>query len=299
MEPKRALITGLNGFTGYYVARELERAGYEVFGADSIPNDLPNCHHVDLLDKPGLAKLIREVRPTAVIHLAAIAFVGHGSANDFYQVNLIGTRNLLEALAAEAPGLECAVLASSANIYGNATEGCLDEETPPNPANDYAVSKLAMEYMARLWLDRLPIVIVRPFNYTGIGQSKDFLIPKIVDHFRRRAPVIELGNLDVWRDFSDVRTLAAVYRALIETRPVGEAVNVCSGKAHSLREVVAMMENLSSHQIEIQVNPAFVRANEVKTLSGNSAKLTRLIGEPTRYALEDTLKWMLEAGPIK
>lgn len=296
MKQKRALITGLNGFTGFYVTGELERAGYEVFGADAMANPLPNCYQVDLLDKPGLAKLIREVRPSVVIHLAAIAFVGHGSANDFYQVNLIGTRNLLEVLAAEAADLECVVLASSANIYGNATEGCLDEETPANPANDYAVSKLAMEYMARLWMDRLPIVMVRPFNYTGVGQSKDFLIPKIVDHFARRAPVIELGNLDVWRDFSDVRTLAAVYRALLETRPVGQVVNVCSGKAYSLREVLEIMERLSSHTMEIRVNPAFVRANEVKTLSGSSAKLTRLIGEPTRYSLEDTLAWMLEAA---
>src|SRR3546814_16114023 len=84
----------------------------------------------------------------------------------------------LEALAAEAHAVECILLASSANVYGNAAEGVLDESTPLRPANDYAVSKAAMEYMARLWFDKLPIVIARPFNYTGIGQSDAFLLPK-------------------------------------------------------------------------------------------------------------------------
>ena len=161
IKPKRALITGINGFTGQYVADELQRAGYDVYGVGAISSDLPRYFHIDLLDKVGLANIVREVQPTVVIHLAAIAFVAHGSANDFYQVNVIGTRNLLESLVLNARCLESVLLASSANIYGNSTEGVLAESTPSNPVNDYAVSKLAMEYMAKLWLDKLPLFFVR------------------------------------------------------------------------------------------------------------------------------------------
>jgi nucleoside-diphosphate-sugar epimerase len=189
----------------------------------------------------------------------------------------------------------CVLLASSANIYGNTTEGMLDETTALNPANDYAVSKLAMEYMARLWMDKLPIVIARPFNYTGVGQSPAFLLPKIVEHFRRRADVIELGNLDVWRDFSDVRAVAQVYRHLLQVRPVGVTVNVCSGQTHSLREVLGMAQRISGHSLQVRVNPTFVRVNEVKTLCGSPERLRGLIGDWRGPALEETLRWMLES----
>ena len=89
----------------------------------------------------------------------------------------------------------CTIIASSANIYGNTTAGAISEKVPPNPANDYAVSKLAMEYLVRTYMNRLGIVITRPFNYTGVGQNSRFLIPKIVAHFVERRPQIELGNL--------------------------------------------------------------------------------------------------------
>ena len=293
---KRALITGIKGFTGLYVAAELEQHGWEVWGIGSHDEaDDARYRRVDLADAAGLRAVIAEVQPDAVVHLAAIAFVGHGDADAFYTVNLIGTRNLLSALAAFGKTPECVLFASSANVYGNATEGVLGETTPPNPANDYAVSKLAMEYMARLWMDKLPIVIARPFNYTGVGQTESFLLPKIVGHFRRRAEVIELGNLDVWRDFSDVRAVAQAYRSLLEICPAGETVNVCSGKAHSLREVVAMAEGICGRSIQVQVNPAFVRANEVKTLCGDSTKLRTIIGGWATPPLEDTVRWMLEA----
>lgn len=291
---KRALITGIKGFTGWYVAAELERHGWEVYGIGSHEEvGDTRYQRVDLLDPTGLRTVIAEVQPDAVVHLAAIAFVGHGDADAFYTVNLIGTRNLLAVLAACDKAPECVLLASSANVYGNVTEGVLGEAAPPNPANDYAVSKLAMEYMARLWMDKLPIVIARPFNYTGVGQSESFLLPKIVGHFRRGEDVIELGNLDVWRDFSDVRAVAEAYRRLLETSPAGATVNVCSGQTHSLREVISMAEEICGRPIRVQVNPAFVRANEVKSLCGDASRLRSIIGDWTTPPLPETLRWML------
>ena len=140
----------------------------------------------------------------------------------------------------------------------------------------------------------MPIVITRPFNYTGVGQAESFLLPKIVDHFRRGAEVIELGNVDVWRDFSDVRAVAQAYRRLLEACPAGSTVNVCSGKSYSLREVIATAERISGRSIEVLSNPAFVRANEVKTLCGDASKLRAIIGDWASPPLEVTLRWMLE-----
>jgi nucleoside-diphosphate-sugar epimerase len=293
---RRVLITGIEGFTGRYLKGELEAYGWRVFGlgADKGTSDA-DYRRLDLADTQGMRAWIAEVQPDAVVHLAAIAFVGHGDAEAFYRVNLVGTRNLLAALADVAPSVGRVLLASSANIYGNAKDGALDEMSVPNPSNDYAVSKLAMEYLARLWFDRLPIVIVRPFNYTGVGQSESFLIPKIVAHFRRRAEGIELGNLDVWRDFSDVRALVEAYRRLLDAGPSGMVVNVCSGRTHSLREVLGMAEAITGYHMPVRVNPAFVRANEVRTLRGDPTRLRGLIGAWDNPPFDETLQWMLNA----
>ena len=285
---RRVLVTGLRGFTGRHLQPALEQRGWQVLGLQA-----------DLNDSAALADAVAQSKPHAVIHLAAIAFVGHGDAEAFYRTNLLGTRNLLAALAQQSEPPTRVILASSANIYGNQAAGTLDETTPPQPANDYAVSKLAMEYMARLWAEQLPITIVRPFNYTGAGQSEQFLLPKIVAHYQRRAATMELGNLDVWRDFSDVRAVADAYCALLDAPDAaGATVNICSGQSHSLREVIAMVEQLSGHTLQVQVNPAFVRANEVKTLQGDPTRLRALIGTDWRSPpLQDTLRWMLQAQP--
>jgi nucleoside-diphosphate-sugar epimerase len=294
---KRALITGMAGFTGRYVEAELAEAGFEVHGISERPPVHARFHQADLGNRDALHKVVAAVRPNVVIHLAGIAFVGNANPEAFYSVNTVGTRNLLEALAREAPNVECVLLASSANIYGNATEGMLDETTTPNPANDYAVSKLAMEYMARLWMDKLPIVIARPFNYTGVGQSEAFLLPKIVSHFQRRAPVIELGNCDVYRDFSDVRAVANAYRRLVVLKPANKIFNVSSGISHSLRDVVAQMGEIAGYDIEIKVNPAFVRANEVRSLLGSAQALREAIGEWRSPPIHETLHWMYDTLP--
>ncbi len=291
---KRALITGIHGFTGRYMAAELKAQGCEVIGIGRQPSEEAGYYQVDLADTAALQKLLAEIQPDIVVHLAAVAFVGHGVADAFYQVNLIGTRNLLEAIDACGKTPDCVLIASSANVYGNTSEGLLNESTAPSPANDYAVSKIAMEYMASLWHTRLPIVIARPFNYTGVGQDENFLLPKIVSHFLRKADRIELGNLDVWRDFSDVRAVVSAYRGLLEVQTIGQTINVSSGVTHSLREVIDMCSEITGHQIITEVNPAFVRENEVKTLCGDNSRLRGLVPNWQTPPLKETLRWMLE-----
>ncbi|MGH8164244.1 MAG: NAD-dependent epimerase/dehydratase family protein, partial [Rhodanobacteraceae bacterium] len=292
----RALLTGRNGFTGRYVAHELEAAGYEVIGlAHDEDTGGGDMLRANLLDRVATRVAIEAARADVVIHLAAISFVAHGDADEIYRVNIVGTRNLLEALATVDYAPKLVVLASSANIYGNARVEPITEDTPPAPANDYAVSKLAMEYMARLWADRLPIVITRPFNYTGVGQSGQFLLPKIVAHFRRGMREIELGNTRVWRDFSDVRDVARAYTAIVAAAPIGQTLNLCSGVAHSLAEVLDMMAAIAGYHIEVRVNPAFVRANEVLRLTGSNARLRTVMGVVSSIPLRETLQWMYAA----
>lgn len=293
-----ALVTGINGFTGRHLVPELQRAGFAVAGIaqESSASGEIKMTKCDLTDRQSTIEAISELCPDVVIHLAGIAFAAHDDVEMLYRTNVVGTRNLLEALAGCRRLPQAVLLASSANIYGNAAITPITETIRPAPANDYAVSKLAMEYMAKLWLDKLPIVIARPFNYTGRGQSLQFLLPKIVDHFRRRAPTIELGNLDVVRDFSDVRTVVRNYRMLIESAARGDVYNVCSGVGTSLQEVIAMMRNLSGHDLEVIVSPAFVRKNEIHQLIGSHAKLDIAIGQYDEIPIRQTLRWMYESN---
>ncbi len=294
--PLRVLITGLQGFTGRHMAAELESCGYEVWGIGNANPTEPRTLEADLTDPASLSRAIQVIQPEYVVHLAGVAFVGHGQPKAFYDINLVGTRNLLEALEPFAAALKCVLLASSANVYGNLQGGLLSENNPTNPANDYAVSKLAMEFMARLWLPKVPVVIARPFNYTGVGQSDSFLIPKIVSHFVRHQQTIELGNMDVWREFNDVRDVVHAYRKLLEAAPVGQTVNVCSSNLVSLRDALALATEMTGHPINVRINPVFVRANEVLTLGGDTSLLKQFVPDWQPRPLRETLAWMLEAA---
>jgi nucleoside-diphosphate-sugar epimerase len=287
---RRALITGVHGFTGAYVRDELRNAGCEVIGT-SIGVAAADERAVDITSPEECRKVIEELRPAYIVHLAAISFVAHDDALEMYRVNVLGTLNLLQACADVGHRPDKILVASSANVYGNAG-GLIDEGVVPAPVNHYAASKLAMESLVRTWFDRLPIVITRPFNYTGRGQSDRFLVPKIVSHFVQKRPVIELGNLDVARDFSDVRTVAQAYRHLLEADAAGEIVNVCGETPYTLQQILQMAQTASGHQLEVRVNPAFVRANEVKMLVGSAAKLRQLVPHLEPVPFPVTIEWM-------
>lgn len=296
----RMLITGVAGFTGRYLAPKLAAAGYEVHGTIHGEDEptiagVSKLHQLDIGDAEAVRELVAELAPEKIVHLAAIAFVAHSNVGEMYRANVLGARNLLDALASLSTPPDAVLLASSANVYGNAREGMLDETVPPAPANDYGVTKAAAEMIAAIYADRLPLIVVRPFNYTGCGQSEQFLIPKIVSHARRGAAEIELGNLDVARDFSDVRGVVDAYARLLETsEAVGGTFNICSGRATALSEVLKLVSEISGHEPTVRVNPHFVRSDEVKSLCGSALKVERVIGPLAMPPLEETLRWMLE-----
>ena len=291
---KTILITGANGFTGHYVADVFATQGYHVVrhGFHSSEDTDVTC---DLTDKAAVCRMTGKIRPDGVIHLAALSFVGHEEPSGFYRVNVIGTMNVLEALAEAQITPDKIVVASSANVYGNPEIEVIDESTPPNPVNHYAASKLAMEFMVKTWFSRMPILITRPFNYTGEGQNERFLAPKIVKHFRERKSRIELGNLDVARDFSDVQDIARSYFLLYESACHSEIVNLCSGRVYTLQGIIDYMARIAGYQIEVKVNPAFVRENEIKILRGSNEKLEGLTGYRPETELFDTLNSMYNA----
>ena len=277
----RVAVTGADGFTGRYVLNALAARNVESVALVA-----------DLTNPDAVAQEIAHNCFDGLIHLAAIAFVATDDWRQVYGVNQLGTFNLLEAVARHRPGVRC-ILASSAQIYGPQAEGLITESATPNPANPYAISKYAMELGTKRWRDILSITLVRPFNYTGVGQEDQYLIPKIVRHFKLRQPTIELGNLDVARDFGDVRAAAAAYVALALDSSADVTVNLCSGQVTRLNDVIRMAEDLTGHHIEIAVNPAFVRSDDVKILGGDVSRLRQLLPSWRPISLPQTLHWML------
>jgi GDP-6-deoxy-D-talose 4-dehydrogenase len=279
----RILLTGADGFTGRHFQSKAYSLGHEVISLQA-----------DLTDADAVFSEVQTALPSHVLHLAAISAVTHADEDAFYRVNLFGTQNLLKALCALPVAPTKVLLASSANIYGNALVSPISEECCPEPVNHYAISKLAMELMSASFAQQLPIVIGRPFNYTGVWHDNRFVVPKIVEHFQKRASEIELGNLNVLREYNDVRMICQAYLGLLELGQPGEAYNIASGRAVSLRTIISALEGITQHEITVNVNPAFVRANEIATLSGSPKKIEALLGPLSHPSLEDTLRWMLE-----
>jgi GDP-6-deoxy-D-talose 4-dehydrogenase len=280
----RMLVTGADGFTGVHFVRQAREVGYDIFALSA-----------NLTDPQAVQAQVASVAPDMVVHLAAISFVGHDKPSAFYDVNVIGTLNLLDALLKLPKIPKRVLLASSANVYGNCMMSPISETQTPAPLNHYAASKLAMEHLAMTYADRLPLFFVRPFNYTGPGQVESFVVPKIVSHFKRRAATIELGNLAVEREYNDVRMVTDAYLKLLSQATVGEIYNICSGKTYTLHQVIDALVEMTGHQLNIVVNPAFVRLNELHRLCGDVSKLHETIGTHDAITLQNTLRWMLEA----
>lgn len=282
----KILVTGADGFTGKHFCSYSKKLGNSIYELKS-----------NLLDSHSLENEIKSINPDAVVHLAAISFVGEANKLSFYDVNVMGTVNLLEAIKKNSRKPKI-ILASSANIYGNSDVKSIDESVKPHPINHYAMSKLSMEYMSHTYMKDLNIVITRPFNYTGLGQNINFIIPKLVNHFKDKKSDILLGNIDVKREFNDISLVCKYYLGLIYYGVPSETYNVCSGNIYSLKEIIANLENLTNHHINIKIGDNFIRDNELKILKGNPKKIKNLMKENS-YFLDDisidmTLMKMLE-----
>lgn len=290
---KRILITGIDSFTGNHLSLHLQNKMYDVYGT-SLFNERDKTYKCDITDKEVVRSVLKKVNPDVIIHLSGISFSAHGNNEDFYKVNTIGTTNILDALIELDMTPSKVILASSATIYGNQGLEVLDESLCPMPANHYGASKYAMECMAKNYFNKLNIIITRPFNYTGVNQEEHFLIPKIIKHFKEAKKVIELGNLDVSREFNNVNFVCEVYEKLLCCDKNSEVVNICSNRGIKLLDVIKIMNEISGYEIEIQVNPAFVRKDEIKSLTGSPAKLFDMIGNLEQCEFKDTLMDMFE-----
>jgi len=297
MQSKRLLITGSSGFVGRWCLRE-----------PAMPprwRAVETSAALDLRDAASIDAELGAQPPDAVLHLAAQSFVpaSFEDPRATFEVNLLGTLNLLQALA-RAGFRGRFIYVSSADVYGQVpAEGMpIDEDRRPEPRNPYAVSKLATEALCRQWhySQGLDLVVVRPFNHIGPGQDPRFVVSGLARQFalirRGLQPArITAGDLDVSRDFTDVRDVIRAYFGLLEGGEPGGVYNVCSGRPTRLREVLACLQALTGLSPEIAIDPARLRANEQKIAFGSARRLAGAIGwSPTRglpESLRDTYSY--------
>jgi GDP-4-dehydro-6-deoxy-D-mannose reductase len=308
------LVTGGGGFAGLHLLRALLAAGVTEIVATvledpsfggSPPEGLEEVEWLtmDVTSTESVREVVRRTRPERVFHLAGQASVGEsfGAPLVTWEVNATGTLRLLEALREEAPGARRFVLTSSAEVYGAvpAEEQPIDEGRGYAPVTPYGSSKAAAEVAALQTggMAGIEVVIARSFNHIGPGQDERFVLPSMARQLEamrrgRAEPVLRVGDLEVDRDFLDVRDVVYGYRVLMERGAGGEAYNVCSGAAHSLLDVVRRMIELSGTGATLEVDPERVRPVDIPRLVGDPGRLRALGWSPER-SLDETLRDLL------
>jgi nucleoside-diphosphate-sugar epimerase len=294
---KKVLITGIDGFTGKHLELYLTDKGMAVYGTTIEHNDSINQIYCDLRNYNEIESVILQIKPDYVIHLAAISFTGENNRALIYDTNILATENLLSALRTNHIP-EKIILASSASVYGNQEVNELHETLCPKPVNHYGISKLAMEHIAQTYFDTLNILIVRPFNYTGPGQGEHFLIPKIISHYQQNKSSIDLGNLDVAREFNDIRFVVDIYYQLMLSSNKSDIVNLCTGKAWELSTILELLSEISGYTIKVNINQSLCRPNEIKILNGSPSKLHTLIPLSPVFSMYETLQHMYNFKPL-
>lgn len=301
----RTLITGASGFAGRHLVAHLRATtDWELcaLGRSSQP-DL-NTVSADLLDRAAVDQAVAQVQPEIVVHLAAQSFVPTSFEDpaDTFNTNVIGQLHLLQAIAAAK--IDPLVLVISSNeVYGMVLPNDIpvNEKTPLRPASPYAVSKAAQDLLAGQWFysHKLRVIRVRPFNHIGPGQKAQFAAPAFARQIARielglQPPVVQVGNLDAQRDFTDVRDIVSAYHlALVHGEP-GAIYNVGSGEPVAIRTILETLINLSTVPITIEPDPARMRPADVPTVACDSSYFQTRTGWRRQYSLDQTLRDVLE-----
>jgi GDP-4-dehydro-6-deoxy-D-mannose reductase len=296
----RAYVTGASGFVGSWLTEHLAESGDDVIAAGS---------EVDVTVGQSVLRSIAEAEPDAVYHLAGVAHVGKSwqEPEKTLLVNTIGTLHVLEAAASLARPATV-LYVGSAEVYGAAGDAPVDEMAALRPVSPYAASKAAAELLClQAHLGRsLPVIVTRPFNHVGPGQSPDFVVSalarRVVNAERAGGGEVAVGNLDPQRDFTDVRDVVRAYRLLVEHGEPGEAYNVASGQSMSVRALAERLASLASAELSFVVDPALARPVDIPVFVGDSGKLFRATGWLPEFPLEKTLAdvldyWRAEPSP--
>lgn len=296
---RKLLITGETGFVGRNVVAAAEAIRRD-FGWVCVVPDTP----YDLRDEESLSALLARTQPDGVLHLAGVSFVPD-SFNDpetTMQVNLLGSLHLLQALA-QSNFTGSFLFVSSGDVYGRLGNQALPvtETHLLHPTNPYAVSKIAGEALCYQWSlkSKFRIVVARPFNHIGAGQREDFVLASMARQIvaiRRgdSPPIIEVGDIDVTRDFLDVRDVIYAYMHLLNKGESGEIYNVCSGHARKVRDLITALLDLAGVDALLQTNPARLRPVEQREMVACNRKLVATTGWQARWPLQDTLKNILD-----
>lgn len=306
------LLTGASGFVGRHVT--------EMYGQKIRGQEMMECvplgagdDPVDLRDAAAVTKAVRMAMerdaPEAVLHLAAQSHVptSFDDPAGTFAVNFTGTLHLLQALA--GAGFRGRLLyVSSGAVYGLVPGGALPvtETFPSRPRDPYAVSKAAAEALCYQWSVTGPfeIVVARPFNHTGPGQTREFALPEFAAQLAEmrsgsRPPVLEVGDLSVTRDFCDVRDVVRAYTLLLAKGRNGEVYNVCSGTERKLADIVDTLARLAGVSPSIETKAGRLRPAEQPRMCGSPEKLRRDTGWTPETPWEDTLRDLLSTDPMK
>ncbi len=307
MAAKTVLVTGAAGFVGRHLARELGATGARVagLGIEPAPPDgvrFDSWHAADVRDRAAVLRAVEAARPDAIVHLAGQSSAARSFADPAgtFEANVAGTRHLLDAVRAHAPGARVLAI-SSGESYGPQPEGSrVGEDTAFAPVNPYAASKAEADRVAAAAAQEgLDVVRVRAFSHTGPGQAPVFAIPSFAQQIAaieagRADPVLRVGNLEVTRDITDVRDVVRAYRLLLERGARGVAYNVCRGEGVRLTRVLERLIGMAHTPIRVEPDPARLRPADVGWLVGDPARIARDTGWRAETPLERTLADVLQ-----